>query len=364
MFSDDLPLFDEPGTLEVEPLDAIGEAGPPLDANVAQFLGLRPFALPPLLGRRCTRRTLDGSWFMHLEPVWPHLTTAIRGPLRIEARAGVLRASADVYVRRGASAIEPIGTPITPLPFVVRRNWYPHLPAAEYAFFLRSASMTHFGDRLVIRVIRHTWNWEARRFGPTDDGSITLRCIHQLAHHARLPQPTVRLTGTARIGGRSYRVIATKTSPYYRGFSVDADVSARPAWGESAAGSLTRGFERAFHGAGLDARVTVDQCAPSLARCTVPTVDSAWRMRLLVGAGQAPVGAFATQAYGDPLAAVPVDLLRTRLAAVTADLPQTSISAAGELDPRLLDATHVSLVHAPDPLAAPAWGVESPPLRP
>lgn len=358
MFTDDLPLFDEPCPLATERPD-FGDEDGPLDPAVADFLGLHPYAPPPLTGRRCTRRTLDGSWFLHLEPAWPHLATAIRGPLRIET-GGALRASADLYVRRGTSVIEPRLAPITALPFIVGGNWYPHLPQAEYAFYLRSTGMAFAGDRLTIPVVRHIWDRAAGRFGVSDAGYITLGCAQELSHYPRLPQPTVRLTGAARIGGRNYRVTATKTAPYHRGFSLEVDLVRRREGRADRAPEIPAAVRSAFHRAGLDARVSVDQVdAPASAGITsggrpglpsIPrpalTADSSWQMWLLVGAGPG------AEPVDRRLGEAPLGFLRRLRAGAEIDLPVDRDPAAP------VDPEQRWLTHAPDPLIAPGWAAD------
>lgn len=342
----------------VEYFDADGAPIPP---TAAHAMGLRPFPVARLGGSRCTRATLSGGWLMHLEPCWPHLATAIRGPLRIEADGAAMRASADIYVRRGRTPIEPIGSPITALPFVIERNWYPHLPQAEYAFYLRSTGIAYAGDQLTIQVQRLIWDRSIGTFGAEDSGSITLRCGWDLLHHPRLPRPTVRLTGHARIGGRDYRVVATKTATWMRAFNVAVDVLGGDEAAWPARAQVEADVQARLRAVGLDARVTRDaipgldgQTPEQIARLVEAqraAIGTAWQLRLLAGArAQLRAGSslIPLDSATEDVGAVALAGLHAHLRAAGPVLHRRVAMSVGAPDP-------TGLAHAPDPHVAPGW---------
>lgn len=353
MLTDDSSWLEAPRGHDTDDFDA-PEVGPvPTCAPVEE--PPRPAPLWCLQGGAGARQVFDGSWFMHLEPCWPHLATAIRGPLRIEARGDTLRASGDIYVRRGRSALDPLFAPITPVPFVVGHDWYPHLPPTEYAFHLASTGMMLGGDRLTIRIARHIWSRASGSFGAVDSGHIVLHAAEGLVRDARLPRPTTRLVGSARIGGRDYRVVATRTSRRYRGFPVAVDLL-----GDQTGGSIDRSISSAFHRAGLDVRVSVDDLPrhrgvagiEHLVRSQGAPLGSAWLLQLLVG--------------GPPLVGVAGALTTDASAASLGELVLRWLRRQMPTQPGLDGArrsTRARLVHAPDPHVAPGWCRPQPALQ-
>jgi hypothetical protein len=265
---------------------------------------VRPVSIP------CSRAVLDGSWYLEIVPRFPRFPFArTRGALRIEATDTVLRASGDMYTH------DPILQPMSPtapaaptdvqdaelsLPpqaLVLRRNWYPAFPQREYVWYFRSTGVSYVGGVLTVSFVRHLWSRKQQEFVGTDKGWLRLTCRRRLLRLPTFPQPSIRMTGTAMIGGQRLAIRATKTSPYYRGCKVEVDVMANRDWVSSAptaAGAVT--FTSVFRAQGLDFVATVDETdIPEDADLTIaelhallaarqkPATGPNWRLWLLVG---------------------------------------------------------------------------------
>ncbi|HEX9768879.1 MAG TPA: hypothetical protein VGA50_06855 [Kiloniellales bacterium] len=186
-----------------------------------------------------SEEALDGSWYLQLRPVNGNATERLCGPLRIQ------RASGDVADRFGAfvvsgdlyshdRAIETFPEPITEYRLDVGRNWYPQAPWSDYRGHLKTkkdTSATYDSGNLRFAIAYYTWdrNWYSNYLEPAQ-GHFIITCERQVVTHSSLPQPTLRLTGEAEIGETRYGLIATKTSPFYRGCHVEVDVMRDRYW--------------------------------------------------------------------------------------------------------------------------------------
>lgn len=262
------------------------------------------------LGTPCKASALDGSWYLQLRPRGPHALMEIRGPMRVEVAPPRLRVSGDIYVRKPVAdpgQIE-IFRPITDAPLLYGENWYPQLPFDEYSWYFRSLGVAYAAGELTFKFERHLWNRTTQEFinqenVGKDNAFIQLVCNEgDILTHPLLPAPTLRLTGTAQIGGETYDAVATKTSPLYRGCAIEVDAMkdrAFPVTATSASGAALT-FASIYRTAGIDCAVTVDQTELALAdelttaelqaalrsnRRSSPGKD-AWRMWLLIGSSQ------------------------------------------------------------------------------
>lgn len=313
MHEDDVPLFGGHGpcgsgddSLEYDEDGSLALARELADEIVATRTGR--LATETLFDRPCLLSDLNGSWFLQLVPQGPHIPTQIRGPMRIEAVRPRLRISGDIYVSRPvlAPSLEVL-QPIVTSPLLFRRNWYPQLPKGDYSWYFRSLGVVYNAGRLTFRFERHLWNQVTQEFASKDTGSMTFQCRNaSIFNHPLLPQPTIKMSGTATIGGRTYSATATKTSPYYRGCAVEVDVMANRSFPLSA--TLVNGTVVSFASvyrasAGWDCAVRVDQTAiPTDAHLTdaelhaalsthrTPATGDAWRFWLLVGSAQTGFG--------------------------------------------------------------------------
>ena len=264
----------------------------------------------PKKTKACPVGDLNGSWYLQLTPQGPHTLAEIRGPMRIEVRPPKLRISGDIYVRKpaaGTGSIEML-RPITERPLFFGKRWYPHLPIGEYSWYFRSLGVSYKKGKLVFKFERRLWNRTRSEFvgqgnNSQDVGFMRLDCVSgRMISHELLPQPTLQLTGTATIGGETYRAVATKTSPFYRGCAVEVDVMTGRSFPLSATtvnGSAIS-FESIYRTAGWDCAVTVDQnnlrddaelsnieLQTALTSNRKPkTNPDAWRLWLLIGSGQ------------------------------------------------------------------------------
>jgi hypothetical protein len=301
-----LPADDE----ELEPLvpDDCGCAEAELDLAFDEHghPELRVHPPEPALGiRPCSLGTLNGSWLLELFPRRPFgfPFNAIRGPMRIESSASRLRVSGDVYVR---SLIHPpvataqLENPLQ-LATRIRRRWYPSYPQSQYRWYFRSQGVTYSAGLLSFPLERRLWDAATQEFTGQDTGTMQLRCRHTPVRPPWGLQPTVQMTGTAVIGGTSYGVTATKTSPYHRGCRVEVDVMANREWPASAlacGGQQTLTFASVYQGAGMDFIATVNEIdVPEDPELTVAEMhnllathrtaaapgDETWRLWLLVG---------------------------------------------------------------------------------
>jgi hypothetical protein len=258
----------------------------------------------PLAVRPCSLKALNGSWYIELTPDPPLIfpRQLVRGVMRIEASAARLRISGDVYSRRllgpilGAPAPSPIGAGS-----LIKRNWYPSFPQGEYRWYFRSQGVKYRKGVLGFRFERRLWDQATQEFAGTDTGRMRLTCRPTLVKPPWAPQRTLQMRGRATIGGSSFLVTATKTSPFYRGCRVEVDVMANRQWPATAlgcGGAPTFTFTGVYRAAGMDFVGTVDQINvpddPVLTTAELHTLlathqtpaapgDQTWRLWLLVG---------------------------------------------------------------------------------
>jgi len=261
---------------------------------------------PPLFSP-CSLRALNGSWLLELTRSGPapFPLTPIRGPMRLEASAARLRISGDVYIRRpviGPVGLSPAPEAITPvLPgTLIARNWYPAYPQSEYRWYFRSVGVSYADGELSFRFERHLWDAVQQEFTARDSGSMRLSCGQPLVRPPWAPQPTLQMTGIARIGGTTYDVTATKTSPHYRGCLVEVDAMTNRPWPATAGscdGQQVHSFAGVYRAAGMDFRATVNEInVPADALLTTAELHALlaghrslsagghnWRLWLLVG---------------------------------------------------------------------------------
>lgn len=259
----------------------------------------------------CDVSALNGSWFLQLTQTGPHTLMAIRGPMRIEVAPPKLRISGDIYVFRPINVATPIeiSKPITENPMLFGKNWYPQFRIDEYSWYFRSLGVTYNQGNLTFKFERSLWNKTTQDFisqenNGKDTGVMTLKCLKgNVFTHPALPQQTMRLIGTAQIGGVQYDVVATKTSPFYRGCSVEVDVMTQrtfPLTTTTITGASID-FTSIYRTAGFDCAVAVDQTnipadtdlsstelqtALSINRKAAILGDDSWRLWLFVGSAQ------------------------------------------------------------------------------
>lgn len=265
--------------------------------------------LPTLVNRPCRVGALNGSWFLQLTPQGSHSLIEIRGPMRIEVASPKLRISGDIYVRKPIPVLNSIEIlrPITEKALLFGRNWYPHFPFNQYSWYFRSLGVKYQSGKLVFKFERHLWNKTTQEFIQNDNsgkdvGFMELDC-RQSNHftHPLLPQPTLKLTGIARLGGETYNVTATKTSPFYRGCSVEVDVMTNRLFPLSATtiNGAAISFASIYRTAGFDCKVAIDQnnlpedpevssieLQTALTTHRRPASSEAWRLWLFVGSKQ------------------------------------------------------------------------------
>ena len=291
-------VFDEEGTLPV---------------GVAPPVGVDPNLRP----RPCSLAVLDGSWNLSFRPKQSFLFGALRGPMRLEARREVLRASGDIYfksfvfwrsLRAAANAlIDPdeleSAAGVSRPGFLFRRNWYPQYPFDEYRWYFRSTGCSYIDGTLQVNFRRHVWDEREGEFAGTDGGWMRFTCESRVHRSFELPRPTVQMTGDAMIGGVPYSVTATKTSPFYRGCVVEVDVMEGRSFPHVAAG---QSFAHVYRTAGIDLAVRMsDVDVPEDADLTtaelhallstwrdVPGIGRTWRAWLLVGSRRAGSNTF------------------------------------------------------------------------
>ncbi len=312
---EDLPLFsadaqgcsqddieyDEDGSFGDERLSAA-------TAVAGVHAGVENLFQPGLLTRNCSLGDLNGSWFLQLTRQGPHSLVQIRGPMRIEARAPVLRISGDIYVAPligPANRAVPVAAVEVLQPFVsnaliFRRNWYPQLPQRHYSWYFRSTGVSYSAGRLRFKFVRHIWDRVTSEFVSEDRGQMEFNCrLSSVIDHALLPQRTIEMRGTVKLGGVTYDAVATKTSPYYRGCAIEVDVMTNRSFplSATAAGGAVVSFQSIYRTAGWDCGVSVDQTSlaedaqltttelhAALAANRRPaTSPDAWRLWLMVG---------------------------------------------------------------------------------
>ncbi|HEY0459469.1 MAG TPA: hypothetical protein VGC97_10060 [Pyrinomonadaceae bacterium] len=295
--------YDEDGSLALaRSLNALHSSGESADSSSIN--------VPTLANKPCKVGVLNGSWYLQLRPQGAHSLMEIRGPMRIEVASPKLRISGDIYVKKPApinGAIE-ILRPITEKPLIIGKNWYPQFTIEQYSWYFRSLGVTYQNGKLVFKFERNLWNQITQEFIQNDNsgkdtGFMELECREANRFiHPLLPQPTIKLTGIARLGGETYEVIATKTSPFYRGCAVEVDVMTNRSFPLSAMtinGSKIS-FESIYRTAGIDCQVKVDQnnlpddseltnieLQTALTTNRRPAeLPDAWRLWLLVGSSQ------------------------------------------------------------------------------
>lgn len=282
-------------------------SGLPASSLLTPGIGLAP----ALITSPCSLKALNGSWLVEFVPESPAALFKIRGPMRIEAGVGVLRVSGDIYVSKlvaslplapgSGPAIAPQPTllePFVPGSLVIQKNWYPAFPQNEYSWYFRSTGVTYKNGLLKFNFERSLWNPTAQEFTSTDAASMVLACKTTPIMVVGAPAPTLQMKGTAVIGGRTYSVLATKTSPYYRGCRVEVDVMTKRTWPASATGAgNTWTFAGVYRAQGLDFSITVDEVNipedPLLSTAEMHTLLSGhrqptsspnqWRLWLFVG---------------------------------------------------------------------------------
>ena len=246
--------------------------------------GVFPGPHPGLPRRPCDISTLNGSWLLQIVPAPPHPGSGlsqVRGPMRIEVGASSLRASGDIYVRRISPPIAPVGpdqpTPVpgpNPVAGAVADSqagseavlsdgaplvpWYPQLPISQYSWYFRSTGATYAAGTLTMPIERHLWDQTTQELTQSDTGTMSFTCRRGLLQAAGVP---VVMTGTAQIGGHTYRVTATKTSNLYRGCRIEADVMLNRQWPTTATlcNGVTTAFRQVYATAGWDVQVTIDE---------------------------------------------------------------------------------------------------------
>ena len=295
--------YDEDGSLTLaRSLNGLTSANATADLSGAN--------LPTLANKACKVGVLNGSWYIQLRPQGAHNLIEIRGPMRIEVASPKLRISGDMYVKKPIlvnGSIE-ILRPITEKPLFFGKNWYPQFPITQYSWYFRSLGVTYQNGKLVFKFERNLWNQITQEFiqhdnSGKDTGFMELECFEANRFvHPLLPQPTLKLTGIARLGGETYEVIATKTSPFYRGCAIEVDVMTNRSFPLSATtiNGTVISFESIYQTAGIDCKVTVDQnnllddsdltsielqTALTSHRRPNDTPD-AWRLWLLIGSSQ------------------------------------------------------------------------------
>lgn len=297
-------IYDETGVLTYRRLGGSPDYG---------TAPIGPAARIPLT-RSCSLGALNGSWNITIRPRIGFLPGKIRGPMRLEAADGVLRVSGDLYYKQWAWARSVIGsrtvfprgdlglgddagdhqTATATAVAYWNRNWYPHYPFDEYSWYFRSTGASYAGGELYFPLMRHIWNKSTQEFVSTEAGWMRFTCSRSIVTSRWYPQPTIKMTGEAMIGGQLHVVTATKTSPYYRGSVVEVDVMTNRSWPASAGGHT---FTGTYRGDGIDLAVRVSQTdIPEDNTLTdaelhtllsswrdISDIDSTWRVWTLVG---------------------------------------------------------------------------------
>ena len=274
---DDEGFYDESGELMLAASLGQQSDRPAIDPRM-----LEPIReLPPFqLRQPCSIGALNGSWF--LEVLGGPFLFRTRGALRLEATGSLLRASGDMYthhpvigptwpIRTAPRHFADLEPKLPQHALVIRRNWYPNFPQAEYSWYFRSTGVSYVKGVLLVTFVRHLWSRQQQEFVSTDQGWLRVTCRQGLVKLPTFPQPTLQLTGTAMIGGQQHQIRVTKTSPYYRGCAVEADVMTNRSWITNAStpgGTVT--FTGVYRSQGLDFRAIVnDTNVPEDANLTV-----------------------------------------------------------------------------------------------
>ncbi len=257
----------------------------------------------------CNVISLNGSWYLQLTPRGPHPLIEIRGPMRIEAAPPKLRISGDIYVNMPgpSNGLVEMLRPIPEMSQLFGKNWYPHMLPEQYSWYFRSIGATYNAGKLVFNFERRMWNPITKEFindlsVGQGNGFIELNCFNEnILTHPLLPQPTLRLSGIAQVGSETYDVVATKTSPFYRGCLFEVDLMTTRSFPDSATtfdGAIIT-FAGIYLTAGIDCAVKIDQTnlpddieLTSAALQTALTdnrskpINNAWRLWVLIGSIQ------------------------------------------------------------------------------
>ena len=250
------------------------------------------------LNRSCSLAALNGSWNITIRPRIGFLGGQLRGPMRLEAANGVLRVSGDLYYKQWAWARSVFGSR-TAFPrgdlglgddaedhqmatatavAYWNRNWYPHYPFDEYSWYFRSTGASYSGGELYFPLMRHIWSKSSQEFVSTETGWMRFNCSRSIVTSRWYPQPTIKMTGEAMIGGQLHVVTATKTSSYYRGAVVEVDVMTDRSWPATAGGHT---FSGTYRGDGIDLAVNMSQTNipedNTLTDAELHTLLSGWR---------------------------------------------------------------------------------------
>ncbi|OYR47685.1 hypothetical protein DJ74_12485 [Halorubrum sp. Ea8] len=222
--------------------------------------------------------------------------------MRVESRTdNRLRISGDVYVEAATCADGRASNMRPENPLTIGDNWYPQFDDSKYSWYFRSTGATYREGRVQCDVKQHVWEPEAGDFGDkSSEGSINFECSAEPVTRSWLPQPTLRLTGTATMAGTGFDLQAFKTAPYYRGCLLEVDVMEDREW----VGSVDRdrgkplSFTSVYSNSGIQFDIIVDETGISEERdltlteirqlldshqSTVPEESNKWRLWLLVG---------------------------------------------------------------------------------
>ncbi len=213
---------------------------------------------------------LNGSWYLQLRSEDGDRKECLSGPLRLHRterdlaeRFGPFLISSDLYGHDMGTAGYP--EPLSECRLDIHRNWYPQLPWSDYFGHFKCKQdefATYKQGELRFSLDHFLWdrNWFPN-FDKPEVGVCVISCPLQVVIHPRLPQPTLRVTGHAMIGERRYGLVATKTSPLYRGCRVEVDVMADRFWpaGAHTADGHWRTFADVFREAGIDIRLSVSK---------------------------------------------------------------------------------------------------------
>lgn len=245
---------------------------------------------------------ITGSWFVQFLPLTPAAGLAVRGPVRIDGPVANPRISGDIYVGADTNSVSSGGS-VETMPdnsLVIGENWYPAFPQSQYSWYFRGVEATVDGDELQAVIERHVWDPALSRFVQTDMGGIILTLQSAPVAWPNLPKPAPIMSGEALIAGETVRVVAIKTSEYYRGCIVEVDVMENRRWPDSASdafGTRSFTFDSIFRDAGLDFATRIsdidipdDATLSPLELNTLlsthrePTsMADAWRLWLLIG---------------------------------------------------------------------------------
>jgi hypothetical protein len=281
-------VYDETGALTYRRL---------ADPRIHEVIAPGPATRIPV-SQSCSLAALNGSWNITIRPRIGFPGGQLRGPMRLEAADGALRVSGDVYYKQWKFARQVFGSrmayprgdnglgedaedsPVAMATAVAywNLNWYPHYPFDEYSWYFRSTGASYSGGELYFPLMRHIWNKSTQEFVSTETGWMRFNCSRSIVSSRWYPQPTIKMTGEAMIGGKLHVVTATKTSPYYRGSVVEVDVMTNRSWPASADSHT---FTGTYRGDGIDLAIRVSQTNipedNTLTDAELHTLLSGWR---------------------------------------------------------------------------------------